>query len=69
MLTAITNSRRLTQSMDAAWGRTGGSPSPQVLRLASSTADYAVVLLRTLEMLAGAPRCCAGASSPGELGG
>ena len=40
--------------MDSAWGRNGaGQPSAQHLRLLTSTADYALVLLRTLELLAG----------------
>lgn len=41
--------------MDTAWARTGSSPSSQLLRLLTSTADYAMVLLRTLELMTGEP--------------
>ena len=41
------------QTMDTNWTRSGSSPSPQLLRLLTSTADYALVLLRMLELMAG----------------
>lgn len=42
------------QGLDSSWSRAGGGPSPQLLRLLTSTADYTLVLLRTLELMAGA---------------
>ena len=44
---------RPRQGLDSSWSRAGGGPSPQLLRLLTSTADYALVLLRTLELVAG----------------
>lgn len=41
------------QGLDSSWTRAGGGPSPQLLRLLTSTADYTLVLLRTLELMAG----------------
>ena len=42
------------QSMESSMRPGGaGTPSSQLLRLLTSTADYALVLLRTLELMAG----------------
>ncbi|KAI7841821.1 hypothetical protein COHA_004350 [Chlorella ohadii] len=41
------------EGLDSSWSRAGGGPSPQLLRLLTSTADYTLVLLRTLELMAG----------------
>lgn len=46
-------SLHLLQGLDSSWTRAGGGPSPQLLRLLTSTADYTLVLLRTLELMAG----------------
>lgn len=51
--------------METSWTR-GAGPSPQLLRLLSSTADYALVLLRVVEMMAGGRgRCCSGGTLEG----
>ena len=43
--------------MESSWTR-GAGPSPQLLRLLSSTADYALVLLRVVELMAGGRAGC-----------
>jgi hypothetical protein len=43
-----------------------GAPSSQLLRLLTSTADYALVLLRTLELMAGGWRRAV-VSPPGRV--
>lgn len=48
------------QGMESSWTR-GAGPSPQLLRLLSSTADYALVLLRVVELMAGG--CAVSAAS------
>lgn len=54
------------EGLDSSLTRAGGGPSPQLLRLLTSTADYALVLLRMLELVAGAPRGARAGARAGE---